>query len=102
MRPAQQLRRDRAVNATADVKNAMVLGFCPCASWCRCVWGASEAGEDVVATAGCGGRHGELRRHLPPPFPHAEVGLHLTSVASPLLDPQDPAVPCKTMNLTDK
>ena len=26
--PAQQLRRDRAVNATADVQNAMVLGFC--------------------------------------------------------------------------
>jgi hypothetical protein len=28
VRPAQQLRRDRAVNATADVQNAMVLGFC--------------------------------------------------------------------------
>src|ERR1039458_3271369 len=54
VRPAQQLRRDRAVNATADVQNAMVLGFC---LLCLLVaggapWAIPCPGEDVVATPG--------------------------------------------------
>jgi hypothetical protein len=50
-----------AVNATADVQNAMVLGFCPCASWCR-----RRALGDSVPRGGCrgypGGRGGRCSR----------------------------------------
>jgi hypothetical protein len=52
-RPAQQLRRDRAVNATADVQNAMVLGFCRCLLVAGgAPWAIPCPGEDVVATPG--------------------------------------------------